>query len=96
MIKHFVCFKLTDDSREARLEAKKVLLSMEGKVPEIRSITVGTDVLRSERSYDVILSVLLDDMQALERYQEDKYHKGVVKEYMHAHTVSSIALDCEV
>lgn len=96
MIRHYVCFKLKDGCEQSRLEAKRVLLSMEGKVPMIKSIFVGTDQLRSARSYDVILEVLLDDMKALEDYQNDEYHCGVVKKYMHAQAQSSIALDCEV
>ena len=57
MIKHVVCFKLKDGGKKE--EAKKVLLSMEGKVPTLRGIEVGTDFLGSPRSYDVFLGVLL-------------------------------------
>ena len=41
MIKHVVCFKLKDGGKKE--EAKKVLLSMEGKVPTLRGIEVGMD-----------------------------------------------------
>ena len=94
MVKHIVCFKLLD--RAVAAEAKGVLLSMQGNVPMIRGIEVGVDELGSARSYDVFLSVLLDDFAALEEYQKDEYHCGVVKAYMHAHTKNSVALDFEV
>ena len=55
MIKHVVCFKLADNSDEKKAEAKKILLSMDGNVPSLRGIEVGTDFLGSARSYDVIL-----------------------------------------
>ena len=91
MIKHVVCFKLKDGGKKE--EAKKVLLSMEGKVPTLRGIEVGTDFLGSPRSYDVFLGVLLEDEKALDEYQNDPYHVGVVKKFMHAETESSVAVD---
>ncbi|MBQ2847533.1 MAG: Dabb family protein [Clostridia bacterium] len=93
MIKHIVCFKLKDNSLAECKMAKDVLLSMQGKVPEIKGIMVGIDFLHSERSYDLILEVLLDDEAALESYQNDTYHCSVVKKHMHAVRESSVAVD---
>ena len=45
----------------------------------VREIEVGADFLKSARSYDIILQVTLDDVQALDAYQEDPYHVDVVK-----------------
>ena len=94
MVKHVVCFKLNDG--ESAIKAKEVLLSMEGNVPTIRGIEVGVDELHSTRSYDVMLTVLVDDFNALNEYQQDKYHCEVVKKYMHAVTKTSIAIDYEI
>ena len=91
MIKHIVCFKLKNFADAA--EAKKVLMSMDGNVPLLRGIDVHVDELRSERSYDVILEVLLDDFAALEAYQNDPYHVSVVKKHMHAVREASVAMD---
>ncbi len=96
MIKHIVCFKLADNSDEAKSKAKEVLLSMKGNVDTIREIEVGTDFLGSARSYDVILQVMLDNREALDVYQNDKYHCEVVKTYMHSHASSSIAIDYDI
>lgn len=96
MIKHIVCFKLKDNSREECEKAAGVLRSMDGNVPLLRGIEVGVDFLHSERSYDVILQVLLDDADALEAYQRDAYHCSVVKKHMHAVRESSIAIDYEI
>ena len=93
MIKHIVCFKLKDGSLENCEKAAEVLKSMEGNVPLLRGISVHIDELHSARSYDVILEVLLDDFKALEAYQNDPYHCGVVKKHMHAVRESSIAMD---
>ena len=93
MIKHIVCFKLKDNSEENKLKAKEVLLSMKGNVPMIRNIEVGVDFLQSERSYDLILQVELDDAEALSAYQEDPYHVSVVKKHMHQVRETSVAVD---
>ena len=93
MIKHIVCFKLKDNSEENKLKAKEVLLSMKGNVLMLRSIEVGVDFLQSERSYDVILQVELDDAAALDAYQEDPYHVNVVKKHMHQVREASVAID---
>ncbi|MBE5733544.1 MAG: Dabb family protein [Clostridiales bacterium] len=94
MIKHVVCFKLNDG--ESPQKAKEVLLSMKGNVPMLKDIEVGVDCLHSARSYDVILAVVLDDMNALSDYQKDEYHVNVVKKHMHAVTKTSVAVDFEI
>ena len=96
MIKHIVCFKLNDSSEASKNEAKEVLMSMVGNVPTIKAIEVGTDFLCSPRSYDIILQVTLENRDALEEYQKDKYHCEVVKTYMHAHIQSSVAIDYDI
>ena len=96
MMKHIVCFKLKEDSVQARERAAEILRSMEGNVPQLRGIEVGCDFLRSPRSYDVILQVTLDDAEALDAYQNDPYHCSVVKTHMHAAAASSVAIDYEI
>lgn len=93
MVKHIVCFKLAEPTPELLEQTKDILLSMDGKVDLLRGIEVGVDFLKSERSYDIILQVLLEDEKALEAYQQDAYHCNVVKKHMHAVSVSSVAVD---
>jgi hypothetical protein len=96
MIKHIVCFKLKDNSKENVEKTAQVLRSMDGKVDLLKGIEVGCDFLHSPRSYDVILQVVLDDANALEAYQNDEYHCSVVKKHMHAVMESSVAIDYEL
>lgn len=93
MIKHIVCFKLADNSTENCAKTRDVLLSMQGNVPQLRGIEVGVDFLHSDRSYDIILQVLVEDEAALEAYQNDPYHCSVVKKHMHAVRSASVAVD---
>lgn len=93
MIKHIVCFKLKDNSPEKKQEAADRLLSMKGRVDLIKDIEVGVDFLGSERSYDIILQVTLENEEALEAYQNDEYHCSYVKTYMHEVRAASVAVD---
>ncbi len=96
MIKHIVCFKLKNPTEEECRKAADVLLSMKGNVELLRDIQVGIDFLHSERSYDLILEVILDSKEALDAYQEHPYHVNVVKKHMHAVRETSVAIDYEL
>lgn len=93
MLKHIVMFKLKDNSAENVNCTRGVLLSMQGNVPMLRGLEVGCDFLHSERSYDIALTVILDDKTALDDYQNDPYHCSVVKKHMHAVREASVAID---
>lgn len=77
MLTHVVLFKLKDRSPEAVQVTRDVLANMEGKIPQLLHIEVGTDVLHGERSYDLALItkfISLEDMQA---YQVHPLHVEV-------------------
>lgn len=95
MVKHIVFFKLKDKSEANILKTRDVLLSMKGKVPEVIDLDVGVDFLHSPRSYDISLTVTLQDKKALDDYQNDPYHCDVVKKHMHAVREESAAVDYE-
>ena len=96
MIKHVVCFKLKDNSVDAKEKATNVLMSMVTKVPEIWGIEVGQNVLDTHRSYDLILQIVVEDLKKLEQYQNNPYHVDVVKKYMHQVMETSVAIDYEI
>lgn len=96
MIKHIVCFKLSDNSEEMCKKTADILMSMKGKVPTALDIEVGIDFLHSQRSYDIILQVTLESAEKLDEYQKDPYHCDVVKKHMHAVSESSIAVDYNI
>lgn len=95
MVKHIVCFKLKDNSLENCKKAQEIILSMNGNVPMISNLEAHIDGLHSPRSYDILLSVDVKDWDALDAYQKDPYHCGVVKAHMHEAAESSIAFDYE-
>ena len=96
MIKHVVCFKLKDNSEENLLKTRDLILSMNGKVSIMKNLEVGVDFLHSPRSFDIILEVLLENKEALDIYQNDPYHCGVVKKYLGEAAKETIAIDYEI
>lgn len=95
MITHIVFFKLVDRSPDSISKAKSVLLSMEGKIQQLRHLEVGVDVIHSPRSYDLALVTKFDSLEDLESYQVHPYHQGEVVKYIKSVAESSVAVDYE-
>lgn len=79
MVVHVVLFKLKDRSPGSIARAAEMLRSLAGKVPVIRGIEVGSDVLRSDRSYDIALVVRFESLRDLEAYQSHPEHVKVAE-----------------
>ncbi len=94
MITHIVLFKLLDRSPESVEKARAVLASLEGKIPQLRHLEVGADVLHTDRSYDLALVAKFDSLDDLNAYQIHHEHQQVVK-YMLSVRQSVVAVDYE-
>lgn len=94
MIVHIVLFKLKDASPGNVAEASKVLEGLRGKVPVLRSLEIGTDVLRTERSFDLALTATFDSLDDLQAYQVHPAHKEVIA-YIAGVRESAVAVDYE-
>lgn len=77
MITHVVLFKLKDRSPETMEKVAEALRGLEDRVPVIKSIDVGVDVLRSQRSYDIALTVRVETLADLDAYQKHPEHVKV-------------------
>ncbi len=95
MITHIVFFKLTNPANETAAIVRDKLLSMEGKIPQLRHLEAGIDVIRSERSYDVALVTRFDTLDDLQAYQVHPYHAGEVVPLMKSVCSSVVAVDYE-
>lgn len=71
-----------------------VLLGMKGKIPQLRRLEVGVDVLHSERSYDLALLTKFDSMEEMKAYQAHPVHVDILK-YMTSVRESSVTVDYE-
>jgi hypothetical protein len=94
MITHIVLFKLLDCTPEKAEAARQVLNGMSGKIPELRHLEVGVNVVHSDRSYDLALLARFGSLDDLKTYQEHPVHVEVVK-YMQGVRQSAIAVDYE-
>ena len=92
MITHVVLFKLKDRSPQSIEKAKDVLLGLKGKIPLLRYIEVGIDLLHSGRSYDLVLITRFDSMEDLQAYQVHPVHLEVAK-YINSVKEVSISVD---
>ena len=93
MITHIVCFKLHEPTPENIAATRDLLLSMEGKIDELRHLEAGADVIRSERSYDIALVTRFDSLDALQAYQVHPYHAGTVIPHMKSVCSAIVAVD---
>jgi hypothetical protein len=94
MITHIVLFKLLDCTPEKAEAARRVLNGMAGKIPQLRHLEVGVNVVHSDRSYDLALMARFGSLDDLKTYQEHPVHVEVVK-YMQGVRQSAIAVDYE-
>jgi hypothetical protein len=81
MITHIVFFKLNDRSPASVAEAREVLLGLAGRVPQLRHLDVGANVVPSPRAYDLALVAHFDSLADLEAYQVHPAHVEVA-DYM--------------
>ena len=95
MITHIVLFKLSDPKPEIIAATCDLLLSMDGKVPQLRHLEVGVDLVRSERSYDLALVTRFDSLDELKSYQVDPYHAGTILPHMRSVCSAIVAVDYE-
>ena len=93
MITHIVLFKLKERTPEGIEQAKGILLSMQGKVEQLRHLEVGVDLIHSERSSDIALVTKFDSLADLQAYQVHPYHANEVAAYMKSVSSSVTAAD---
>ncbi|SHK59548.1 Stress responsive A/B Barrel Domain [Pseudonocardia thermophila] len=94
MITHVVLFRFRPDARRHLESARAALASLDGQVPELRSISVGVNVLASDRAYDLGLVAQFDDLDALAAYRAHPAHRAVAAT-VDDHCTSTISVDYE-
>ncbi len=94
MLTHVVLLKLNDRTPENAQKLRDVLLSMTGKIPQIKHMEVGVNVVSSERAYDVALFQRFDSLPDLQAYQAHPDHQDVLK-YILAVTATRVSVDYE-
>ncbi|MBU3113374.1 Dabb family protein [Clostridium lacusfryxellense] len=93
MFTHIIFFKLKNKNQT--IEARNLLLSMEGKISELKEIEVGIDVVHSERSYDLALITRFETFEDMNTYAVHEYHVNEVIKYLKPMLESSKSVDYE-
>ncbi|SHE69653.1 Dabb family protein [Clostridium fallax] len=74
MFTHIVFFKLSNPTKDNLNKAEDILKSMEGKIPELKGLEVGIDVLKTERSFDIALVTRFISREDYETYTVSDFH----------------------
>lgn len=94
MLTHLVFFKLKEPTTDNLRKTVEVLLGMRGKIECLKEIEAGTDILHSERSYDIGLITRFDSLADLQTYQDHPAHL-TVKEFINKVSAGSVCVDFE-
>ncbi len=92
MLTHIVFFKLHDRSLENKQKFRDALESMRGKIPQIRAMEVGVNVVESARAYDVALYQKFDSLDTMQEYQTHPIHQTLLP-YLRESSESIVAVD---
>ncbi|MCU1442978.1 MAG: Stress responsive barrel domain protein [Cryobacterium sp.] len=97
-IRHVVSWQLAavDQTQKAHHAARMIagLQGLVGEVDEIRSLTVGPDVVGGG-NWDVVLIADFDDLDSLARYQVHPSHQDVAR-FIRSVVSQRMAVDLEV
>ena len=100
MIRHIVLFKIestfTDTEKtNIKTRLKDMLLDLEHKIKEIRSISVWLNAREAKATnYDIMLDTTFDSLDALERYRVHPDHVKVL-EYVNSIKLQRVAIDSD-
>lgn len=92
MLKHVVLYKLNEEGLKNTRKIIENFLSMRGKIDGLLSVECGSDVLKSERSFDFALICTFENEESFAQYKTHPVHLPV-KAYMHTVVESSKSCD---
>jgi hypothetical protein len=94
MITHIALIKLVHANAETIDAAKKILSGLEGKIPQVRHLEIGVNLVHSYRSYDLSLVARFDSLEDLQTYNNHPAHVEVVKKLQSVRQ-STVTVDYE-
>jgi hypothetical protein len=91
MLVHIVMFQFKEENKEANLARVKTMLdALPNKIESLKSMEVGIDISRSERSFDLVLTSTFDDQEGLSAYAVHPAHLEVVNVIREATTMAKV------
>lgn len=93
MFTHIVLFKVKEPTSENLDFLKNTFLSMEGNIDELKSLEVGVDVIRSDRSYNIGIITRFNSKEDYLAYDINEFHVEKVKKIIGPYVECSKTLD---
>lgn len=79
MLQHYVFIRYQQGTPEAHIAGFcRQLQALLPLIGEIRHLEIGRDILRDARSWDLVLIMRFDSVEALRRYQQHEAHQQVM------------------
>lgn len=80
MLQHYVFIRYAAGTSEAHVaEFSRRMLALREQIPAIRTLEIGRDMLREARSWDLVLIMRFDSLEALRSYQQHPLHVGLMQ-----------------
>ena len=95
MIKHIVFFKLPEEAMDKKDLLVEKLTSLKDKIDFTRALEVGINFADSDRAFDVSLTLVLDDKEALKAYATHEHHLPVVA-FLKENNIETKVVDYEI
>ncbi len=90
---HIVMMRLKENTPQNATQIQDVLYGLVGKIPQIRALEVGTNVVQSDRAYDIALTVTFDSQEDMDAYQIHPEHQRALTEVIRPLISGSAAAD---
>lgn len=79
MLVHIVMFAFKEENKETNLgQVKSMLEALPSRIETLKSMEVGIDIGKSERSFDLVLTSTFEDQAGLSAYAVHPAHLEVV------------------
>jgi Stress responsive A/B Barrel Domain len=80
VIRHVAVFRFVPEfTAEQREDWMRMLRSLPAAIPELRSLTVGVDVMRGPVSHEMAIVADFDDLDGLAAYNRHPAHQAVLE-----------------
>lgn len=80
MLRHYVFIRYAPGTSEEHVaEFCRRMHALRDSIPSIRSLEIGRDILREARSWDLVLSMRFDSIEALRTYQQHPLHVALMQ-----------------
>ena len=80
MLEHYVFIRFKQDTPQTHVdEFCQRILALPNTINELHEVQIGHDIVREARSWDLMIRLHVDDIDALIRYQVHPDHQAVVQ-----------------